>query len=156
MDNLHDQRPETTLPYQFDTGFTEELQIAYPIQIRLPASVSVTGVPLGNSGSKPTLTTGAIIGIAFGGFFSLFITCLITYLVLRSRKRKQTEVPPTATNPGGPSDMAELSYRPAEPRGLNSLPRKPVPQQFWESQGVPFELPPTTPYEVSELPEISR
>ena len=55
MNNFKDQLPEVTIPYEFDAGFTQEVQIAYPIQIRFPDSAAR---PPDN---KHLLSTGAIV-----------------------------------------------------------------------------------------------
>ncbi|KAF2472751.1 uncharacterized protein BDR25DRAFT_341613 [Lindgomyces ingoldianus] len=174
MNNLHDQKPQETLPYEFDTGFTEELQIAYPIQIRLPATPSSSTIIPNSSGTsiasqKPVLSTSAIVGIAFGGFFSIFTTCLITYLVLKSRKKHrwgedQSSLPDQNIDQylysEGPSQMPEVSRTPMteENHLQNSMvpQRKPVPQQFWSSGGAPFEMPSTSPQDAVELPTVLK
>ncbi|KAF2187948.1 hypothetical protein K469DRAFT_685301 [Zopfia rhizophila CBS 207.26] len=166
LNNFQDQIPETTIPYKFEPGFTQELQIAYPIQIRFADTTSTKSASTAHSpspGSKsPNLSTGAIIGIAFGGFFGLFAACLIVYLALRSRKRNATTSMPPAQSeamnePGYPyMEGSESIYGPASPfeygqGSPGNIPRKPVRQAFWDNENTaPREMPSAA--NVAELP----
>lgn len=132
MNNFRDQRPEVTIPYTFEPGFTQELQIAWPIQIRIPD----TGTTAATTSSASTggkegveLSTGAIIGLAFGGFFSIFIVCLAAYLLLRRRRNRRGE---DASQPEMREGRPETPYSPAPPYSPQSmyLQRKPLPQQY--------------------------
>ncbi|KAF2685439.1 hypothetical protein K458DRAFT_417493 [Lentithecium fluviatile CBS 122367] len=166
MNNFRDQQPDATIPYTFEPGFTQELQIAYPIQIRIPdtgspvtatagatGSASVGGSP--NSSRKGSsnggLSTGAIVGIAFGGFFSIFICCLIVYLALR-RRRNHREAHAT---PEARDDRPEMTYvSPAPPYSplSPSVQRKPLPQQWANTDDARYEMPSNFPNAVLELP----
>lgn len=162
MNNFKDQRPETTVPYDFEPGLTEELQIAWPIQIRLPATrfSGYVGDPTStpsssNNGAQTSrhggLSTGAIVGIAFGGFFSIFLTCLITFLVLRKRRsRKEQALQAQQAQQAEQADhlaaeeMAnmppEMAFgSPAPPYSPSSpwMQRKPVGQQWANVVGQP-------------------
>jgi len=143
MNNFKDQVPEVTIPYEFDAGFTQEVQIAYPIQIRFP---DLAARP---PDSKHSLSTGAIVGIAFGGFFSLFFCGLIWFLLLRwRRKNSGTAVPdnglgssvPEVVQPsipsGYPVSMGESLYNSTMvpeygPGSPLQMQRKPIPQRNW-------------------------
>ena len=137
MNNLIDQVPQATIPYEFEPGFTQEVQIAYPIQIRFPD----LSAP---SPAKQTLSTGAIIGIAFGGFFSLFFAFLVGVLVLRRRKKNGEgdgvvdQRRPSAQFLDAPQ-VAESGYSdPAFSRSEHGTPvqvqRKPVAHHSWDER----------------------
>lgn len=152
MNNIYDQKPLATVPYDFEPGFTQDLVIAYPIQIRVPATTSsvsftssLTSTP---KHSDSVMPVGAIIGVAFGGFFSIFFVCLSIYLILRSRRKKrQTEEGLGVSNtsivgrhsgpneqnalPGTYNPAAMIEYANQSPIHFN---RKSIPQQSWNSQ----------------------
>jgi hypothetical protein len=162
MDNIYDQKPQATVPYEFEPGLTQELQIAYPIQIRFPTTTSSTSSPT----STPThpnhgIPIGAIIGIAFGGFFSIFLACLFVYFILRQRRKKiragegvrilntsiaDRDLAPNEYSglPGtySPTAITELPAMTEHTnQSLSYINRKPVPQQTWDSRvGLSYEL----------------
>jgi hypothetical protein len=140
MDNLIDQRVDHTEPYTFEPGFTEDLVIAYPIQIRLPATgISSpspnTSVPQQSQySSGPALSTGAIVGIAVGGFLGLLIACFAVYFVLRIRKQRRTESQQRGTlQPGNLPDTHYSPISPTSPAVMDprmSVYRKPAGQDY--------------------------
>jgi hypothetical protein len=155
MDNIYDQKPQATVPYDFEPGFTQELQIAYPIQIRFPTiSSSTSSLTSTTTHSNHSISTGAIIGIAFGGFFSIFLACLFVYVVLRKRRKKRraaenvrglnTSIAGRHLGPDGQGELPEtynptaMTELPAMIEHTNRSPshmnRKPIPQQTWGSQ----------------------
>jgi len=82
MDNLFNQTAIRTELYEFEPCFTQEIQVAWPIQVRMSAPFTVTiNSSSGTEAKKDTpagLGTGTIIGIAFGGFFAI---CAVLGLV---------------------------------------------------------------------------
>lgn len=149
MNNFRDQVLETVIPYEFEEGFTQELQIAYPIQIRFPITTTMAQTGATHRGSSgPSLSTGTIIGIAFGGFFSFFTVCSVVYFVLRARKRRGVVAgSPTVPEAGGGlryscAERPESMYSPANMEEYTQqspgyVPRKLVPQAFWNNQVRP-------------------
>ena len=159
MDNIYDQKPQATVPYDFEPGLTQELQIAYPIQIRFPTTTSSTSSSTSSPTSTPThpnhvVPIGAIIGIAFGGFFSIFLACLFVYVILRQRRKKRRATEDVGflnTSTAGrdpaphehsglpgtysPTAITELSAMTEHTnQSLSYINRKPVPQQTWDSR----------------------
>src|SRR5438034_5081191 len=84
MDGITRQIPQATETYEFD-GSTMDLLIAYPIQIRVSdtagtPSRTTSGQLHSTQSPSRTLSTGVIVGIAFGGFFAvLVVVCVLLY-----------------------------------------------------------------------------
>ncbi|KAH8710193.1 hypothetical protein GQ44DRAFT_714539 [Phaeosphaeriaceae sp. PMI808] len=96
----HQSKVSTRLYYSTDSNF-QKWAVAYPIQVRkggapiTPASNTlITSTTSGiipwastsvSSNSPGRLSTGAIVGIAFGGFFSIAVVALGIFWLLRWR-----------------------------------------------------------------------
>ena len=94
LDGITRQIPQATEIYEFESS-TVDLLIAYPIQIRVPdtagtAAQTASGKASSSQSQSPsgTLSIGAIVGIAFGGFFAVLVAiCTILYFCFKWRRR---------------------------------------------------------------------
>lgn len=128
MDNLIDQKvllvdTWSVPPSQYAWG------LAYPIQVRIksgdtfstipsPAVGSITGDSLSATESHSSLSTSAIIGTAFGAFFSIvFVVAGILFFVYKSLQLRKRGNTPPAEPPIGHDvgkDRTVVAYEKAE------------------------------------------
>lgn len=141
MDNLIDQKVLSVETWSAPPS-QYLYQIVYPIQVRMksgdtfstitsPAVGSITGGSLSATGSSSHLSTGDIVGTAFGSFFAIALVAAgILFFVYKSRQlRKRGDTPPAEP----PIGQTFVAYEKAE---------MPVPGP--ESPVIRHELPDNT------------
>ncbi|ORY07009.1 hypothetical protein BCR34DRAFT_570920 [Clohesyomyces aquaticus] len=169
LDDLNHQSSLSSRSYYSTDQNFQNWAVAYPIQVRMggsptdttsaitqssehtpPSTTSTGGANLATeSKGSASLSTGAIVGIAFGGFFSIAFLALAVLWILRRRHNLPVETPDPQPPPVSQLvDMSKFNYQGAPSQGV---PYQGVPYQVAPYQTAPMESP-AYPQGVQEMP----
>ncbi|ORX96072.1 hypothetical protein BCR34DRAFT_607747 [Clohesyomyces aquaticus] len=165
MDDINHQSRLSWRSYDSAESGYQGWVVAYPIQVRMggPSTSSLessgvhtsatsthsgaaeTGTKLGSLNTSDKLSTGAIIGIALGGFIGVALLLLGCLWLLRRRRRVPVSVPDPASYPY-PTEInkfsvqethlaadGEINEMPSSPHLVSELPASPITSADVES-----------------------